>query len=54
MDFDHIPGRGAKIGCLSRMAHSGRFSVAELKREMAKCDVVCACCHRIRTTLRGS
>ncbi len=44
MDFDHV--RGRKIANIA----SGRFhsSMKGLKREMAKCDVVCANCHRER------
>lgn len=44
MDFDHI--RGKKIANIG----SGRFhgSMKALKKEIAKCDVVCANCHRER------
>ena len=46
MDFDHV--RGEKKGCLSTMA-SKTFSLETIREEMAKCDVVCANCHRVRT-----
>lgn len=50
MDFDHVRGEkkfnfgGGKMGMPS-------FSIIE--EEIAKCDVVCANCHRIRTEQRG-
>ena len=46
MDFDHV--RGVKRGNVSTMA-SKTFSLETLRAEMAKCDVICANCHRIRT-----
>lgn len=46
MDFDHIPGRGDKAFKLS--IFRGR-SLVNIEREIAKCDVVCSNCHRIRT-----
>lgn len=46
MDFDHI--KGTKIGALSRMAGDGK-PLASILAEIAKCDVVCANCHRLRT-----
>ncbi len=48
MDFDHV--RGTKcytIGSAYRWA-----SMENLVEEIAKCDVVCACCHRTRTKNR--
>lgn len=45
MDFDHRPGT-VKAGNISGMLGQ---PVAKLLAEMAKCDVVCANCHRIRT-----
>lgn len=47
MDLDHI--RGEKIMEISNMGHYPRQKVTE---ELDKCDVVCACCHRIRTKIR--
>ena len=50
MDFDHVRGR--------KIAHigSGRFQSAPhaLRREIAKCDVVCSNCHRFRTFASGT
>jgi hypothetical protein len=43
MDFDHVRGRKKNtIGVLLCCTES-------LRRELAKCEVVCANCHRIRT-----
>lgn len=46
MDFDHA--EGGKSGCVSRMT-----STARIREEAAKCDLVCANCHRKRTQERG-
>ena len=50
MDFDHV--QGEKRGDVSQMASRG-VSLTILKREIAKCDCVCANCHRIRTYTRA-
>lgn len=46
MDFDHV--RGAKS---FNLGNTTAVNVAEstLRAEIAKCDVVCANCHRVRT-----
>lgn len=44
MDFDHV--RGKKYRHIGAMGHAS-FSV--LVSELAKCDLVCSNCHRIRT-----
>ena len=46
MDFDHV--RGEKKFIISRAANS-TSQVKVLLEEIAKCDVVCAVCHRYRT-----
>ena len=48
LDFDHIRDKKHNI---SRMIHDG-FSWKAIKKEIDKCEVVCANCHRIRTYLR--
>lgn len=49
MDFDHV--RGEKKFNLSRS--TSRFaSTVAMDEEIAKCDVVCANCHRARTFTR--
>jgi hypothetical protein len=44
MDFDHL---GDKIAEVSLMVPT--YGTKSLLAEVAKCDVVCANCHRIRT-----
>jgi hypothetical protein len=51
MDFDHV--RGKKIRSISRIVNEGR-SLKQLVLELAKCELVCANCHRVRTFLRGT
>jgi hypothetical protein len=48
LEFDHV---GEKYADISALAHDGVRNEV-LDREMALCDVVCACCHRRRTTQR--
>lgn len=48
MDFDHV--RGQKVGNLASMAW--QMSTERIIDEIAKCEVVCAVCHRIRTQMR--
>jgi hypothetical protein len=47
MDFDHV--RGDKVDCVARMFMGGG---AAFLAEIAKCEVVCSNCHRIRTKER--
>jgi hypothetical protein len=51
MDFDHV--RGEKVGILSRLS-GGRMAWSKVLNEIAKCEVVCSNCHRIRTHLRST
>lgn len=47
MDYDHRdPSK--KIYSISSM-RSRRFSVENIQKEIDKCDLVCANCHRVRT-----
>lgn len=48
MDWDHV--RGKKRNVISKMAGSSK---EDLFAEIAKCDLVCSNCHRIRTFNRG-
>lgn len=50
-DFDHLPGHEKSKGVAS-FSVSG--SLEDLRAEIAKCEVVCANCHRIRTRRRES
>ena len=47
MDFDHL---GDKVMNVSRMQG---YSWERVLREIAKCELVCAVCHRKRTHLRS-
>lgn len=49
MTFDHLPGT-TKRGEVSDLVKSGCTRLA--REEIAKCDLVCANCHAVRTHLR--
>jgi hypothetical protein len=49
MDFDHVTGD--KEGDVCRMVQN--VTLTRLKSEIAKCEIVCATCHRLRTYARG-
>lgn len=51
MDFDHRPGE-KKCFPLALAAGQTRLSWEKISAEIAKCDVVCANCHRERTHQR--
>lgn len=51
MDFDHRPDE-EKLYNLAEMARQ-KFSLEKIKQEIAKCDIVCSNCHRIRTHVRS-
>lgn len=46
MEFDHC--RGDKDTDIAKMVHAP-VGLPRLKRELQKCDLVCANCHRSRT-----
>jgi hypothetical protein len=48
LEFDHI--RGQKVDAVSRML--GKYEWGAVEREMAKCEVRCANCHRKKTATR--
>lgn len=48
LDFDHLPG-SEKSFCIGQGA---RYPWATVLAEMAKCEVVCSNCHRVRTAER--
>jgi len=50
MDFDHV--RGDKKFTIAAHVTEGGFGFEAIVAEIAKCDLVCANCHRIRTYLR--
>lgn len=49
MGFDHLPGSD-KVADVSTLVVTGCMDMA--KAEIAKCDLVCANCHAVRTYLR--
>jgi hypothetical protein len=49
MEFDH-PDAATKTAAVSRML--GHAGLARILDEAAKCDIVCANCHRERTFRR--
>ena len=49
-DFDHLPGV-EKVMTVSRRLTNGPWQ--DFVDEIAKCEVVCSNCHRIRTRARG-
>ena len=51
MDFDHRIGGEPKVSAVSAMVHV--VGTEALLAEIAKCDVVCANCHRERTHKRA-
>jgi len=46
MEFDHV--RGKKLFNLSKPP----YNLKRVAAEIAKCDLVCANCHRLRTASR--
>jgi len=45
LDFDHLPG-SVKV---AQVSHMEGYKKEKIEAEIAKCEVVCANCHRIRT-----
>lgn len=52
MDFDHV--RGKKLLNVGHAQAKLAYNIEKVKAEIAKCDVVCANCHRIRTHITRS
>lgn len=48
MDFDHVDGKSIQVSEMIRM----KSSLDAIQREIAKCELVCSNCHRIRTKNR--
>lgn len=46
LEFDHR-NPAEKVADISKLMHNG--SISKLEKELSKCDVVCANCHRKRT-----
>jgi hypothetical protein len=45
LDFDHV--YGVKVANISQMLNN--FSLEDIMKEVAKCEIVCSNCHRERT-----
>lgn len=52
LDFDHLPGVDKKFE-ISRAVNASTRSWARIEKEIPKCEVVCANCHRRRTSARA-
>lgn len=50
MDFDHLP-QFDKLYTISLMVGNG-YNEARIRKEIAKCELVCSNCHRVRTLER--
>jgi len=50
MDFDHV--RGRKFFTIGDAAIQRTIGRERILREIAKCDLVCSNCHRLRTGRR--
>lgn len=48
MDFDHCKGKNRGIASMV----SGAYKIDLILEEIKLCELVCACCHRVRTALR--
>jgi len=53
LEFDHVPERGRKIRNVAAMFAKTSSLSPSLEDELAKCDLVCANCHAVRTFTRG-
>lgn len=49
MEFDHVPERGILKKRIAALVGSRSWNAKTLQDELAKCDLVCANCHKIRT-----
>lgn len=49
LEFDHV--RGEKTSGISQLINIGA-SISKIQAEIAKCEIVCANCHRLRTAAR--
>lgn len=53
LDYDHRPGEN-KLYNVSNIASRINWNKDKIDQEIAKCDLVCANCHRIRTWKRSN
>ena len=52
LDYDHRPDE-SKLEDISKIASKRNWTRDRIDAEIAKCDIVCANCHRIRTWVRA-
>lgn len=52
MEFDHVPDRCLGTKRFRVVPSTAWASEQAVKEEVAKCDIVCANCHRLRTYMR--
>jgi len=52
MDFDHLPEHHKVLNIASLLRH--RVAWAKIEAEIAKCELVCSNCHRLRTKTRNT
>jgi hypothetical protein len=50
MEYDHLPGTNKRVNLGDPVAR--KFGIKSILAEIAKCEVVCPTCHRIRTLRR--
>lgn len=50
MDFDHLVAGEKELNVSVMVGRAS--SLKRIAREIEKCDLVCACCHRVRTRYR--
>ena len=50
LEFDHVPERGEKVDGIYKIGVNSGFT--EAMKEIKKCDIVCANCHKTRTYKR--
>jgi hypothetical protein len=50
LEFDHLREKRADV---ARLVHEG-YAIRHVAAEVAKCELVCVNCHRLRTARRGS
>lgn len=48
LDFDHIDPKDKKLNICDMVRHG--YAIEMIKKEIEKCRVLCANCHRIRTS----
>lgn len=51
LDYDHILSRGKKVMDVSKLVRLG-YEKEKIQAEILKCDLICKCCHAMRTFMR--